>query len=291
MSGHGQTSSGVTGTSCRHRLIATAVLPLIIAVAGTVRADNWPGWRGPRITGISAEGGWNAKKPKKLWEFQVGTGHSSVAVGQDRLYTLGKDYPPAYSTPMPFDHNGKPSLAVFNAVGLIVLDRTSGLELAKFGWKTEYGANIATAIIAGNTAFISSGYNRGCALVGLGRGGLDKIWESRTMRNHMASCILWNGQLYGFDESKLKCVDLETGRQRWEQGRLGKGALMLGDGKLIVLSERGQLVIAEASPSGFEPISTTPAVSGRCWVVPVLANGRIFCRSNEGHLVCMDVRR
>ena len=109
------------------------------------------------------------------------------------------------------------------------------------------------------------------------------------MRNQMASSVLWNGQLYGFDESKLKCIDLDTGRQRWEEGRLGKGALMLADGKLIVLSERGQLVIVEASPSGFEAISTTPAVSGRCWVVPVLANGRIFCRSNEGHLACMDV--
>jgi len=180
---------------------------------------------------------------------------------------------------------------VFNAVGLVILDRTSGNELAKFDWQTDYGVNAATPIIAGSTVFVSSGYNRGCALVRFGRGGLHKLWENRTMRNHMASSVLWHGRLYGFDESKLKCVDLKTHKQLWAQGGLGKGSLMLADGKLIVLSERGKLVIARASPGGFKPISTKQAVSGRCWVAPVLANGRIFCRSNEGHLACMDVSR
>ncbi|GAF72043.1 unnamed protein product, partial [marine sediment metagenome] len=50
------------------------------------------------------------------------------------------------------------------------------------------------------------------------------------------------------------------------------------------------LLVAEASPKGFKPISRTQALTGRCWTMPVLAGGRIYCRNNmEGDLVCLDV--
>ena len=201
-----------------------------------------------------------------------------------------RDYGAAYSTPMPLTHQGKAGLAVFNQAGLIVLDRADGGELARFDWETKYGVNAATPIVDGKTVYISSGYNRVNALVRLGRGKLSKVWENKELRSQMATSVLWQGNLYGFDESVLKCVDLKSGQQRWKERGLGKGSLMLADGKLIVLGEDGELVIAPASPQGFKPTSRTEAISGRCWSVPVLANGRIYCRGNAGQLVCFDVR-
>ena len=111
------------------------------------------------------------------------------------------------------------------------------------------------------------------------------------MRNHINSCVLWKGHLYGFDESKMACLDFTTGATKWTQGDLGKGSLMLADGKLIVLSESGELVIADASPAGFKPIARTKVLTDRCWVVPVLANGHIYCKNNKGDLVCVDVSK
>ena len=68
------------------------------------------------------------------------------------------------------------------------------------------------------------------------------------------------------------------------------GSLMLADGKLIILSERGRLVIAEASPDGFKELASAQILTGKCWTVPVLANGRIYARNADGQLVCVDVR-
>jgi len=68
------------------------------------------------------------------------------------------------------------------------------------------------------------------------------------------------------------------------------GSLCLADGKLIILSERGKLVIAEASPKGFEELASAQILQGKCWTVPVLANGRIYARNADGQLVCVDVR-
>ena len=65
---------------------------------------------------------------------------------------------------------------------------------------------------------------------------------------------------------------------------------MAADGKLIVLSERGELIIAESSREQFKPIARAQVLGGKCWTVPVLANGQIYCRNAAGNLVCLDVR-
>ena len=65
---------------------------------------------------------------------------------------------------------------------------------------------------------------------------------------------------------------------------------MAADRKLTVLSEQGESIIARASPKGFVALARAQGVSGMCWTVPVLAQGRIYCRSADGELVCVDVR-
>jgi hypothetical protein len=63
---------------------------------------------------------------------------------------------------------------------------------------------------------------------------------------------------------------------------------MAADHKLIVISDKGELVVAQASPQGFNPISRAQVLGGKCWTVPTLANGRIYCRNAKGDLVCLD---
>jgi len=65
---------------------------------------------------------------------------------------------------------------------------------------------------------------------------------------------------------------------------------MAADGKLIILSDRGELVIAEANSQAFKTLARAQVLGGKCWTVPVLANGRIYCRNAQGTLVCLEVR-
>jgi outer membrane protein assembly factor BamB len=123
------------------------------------------------------------------------------------------------------------------------------------------------------------------------QGSVTGLWRNKTMSNKMNASVLWQGHIYGVDEEgELRCLDLKTGELLWAEGGFGQGSLMIADGKLIVLGEKGNLVIAEASPRGFRPLSTAYILTGRCWTVPVLANGRIYTRSAQGDLVCVDVR-
>ena len=57
--------------------------------------------------------------------------------------------------------------------------------------------------------------------------------------------VLHKGCAYGFDNTIFTCIDLENGKRRWKGGRYEKGqALLLADsGLIVVLSERGELVL------------------------------------------------
>ena len=108
----------------------------------------------------------------------------------------------------------------------------------------------------------------------------------------MASCVRWKGHIYGFDEKTLRCLDAKTGEVVWSERGLGKGALAMAEGKLIVLSDRGELLIAEATPKQFKAVKRQNVLSARnVWTMPVLSNGRIYCRSSSGELVCLTISR
>ena len=190
---------------------------------------------------------------------------------------------------------GRFCLAEFNAFGLIIRDAPTGKEIARHVWTTKYNGNITTPIVeqkSGHTPtkiFISSGYEKGCALVEFTGAELKEVWSNTAMRNHMNSSVLDRGHLYGFDESMLTCLDFATGATKWKQDGLGKGALIIAGDKLIIQSETGDLVVAAASPESYKELARAKVLTGRCWVMPVLANGRLYARNNTGNLVCLDV--
>jgi len=198
--------------------------------------------------------------------------------------------PPGYATAVPFTMGSEKCVVIVGSTEIFGLVAATGKVLWKFPWKTDYDINAADPIISGDTVFVSSGYNHGCALLKIEGGNVTDVWRNKNMRNHFNSCVLWDGYLYGFDESTLRCLDFKTGEVKWSQEGLGKGSLMIADGKLIILSERGKLVIAPASPEGFKELASVQILMGKCWTVPVLANGKIYARNNpDGQLVCVDV--
>ena len=193
-----------------------------------------------------------------------------------------------YSSPLAFTWKNVPYVAAFNAFGLVVRKVSDGKETYRFRWKTEQGINAAMPVVFGDKFFISSGYNVGCALLQITKEN-PVLWQNRNMRNHFNASVLYDGHIYGFDESQLKCLDVQNGTEKWEQGGLGKASLMVADGKLIILSERGELVVATASPTRFQELARAQILGGKCWTAPVLSKGRVYARNADGDMVCVDV--
>jgi outer membrane protein assembly factor BamB len=194
-----------------------------------------------------------------------------------------------YSTPVPYDAGGERAVMLAIKQDVVAVKIKDGKQLWRFPWKTQYNVNAANPILSGSKVFISSGYNRGGGVFDISKNPPAKVWENKNMRNHMASSVLWQGHLYGVDENQLRCVVFDTGEVKWTDKVTGKGSLMLADGKLIVLTERGELIVANPSPEGFKAISRAQVVGGKCWSAPTLANGKIYVRTGPGDVVCLDV--
>jgi outer membrane protein assembly factor BamB len=221
-----------------------------------------------------------------------GKGSSSVALDKltGKVVWQSGDDPASYGSPIIVKSGPDTTVAFMNARALVVRAARDGRELWRFPWKTQYDVNAATPIIIGDDIFISSGYGHGGALVRPAANGASAVWESKSMRNQVNSSVLWEGHLYGFDESSLNCLEAATGAVKWKQGGLGKGSLTIADGKLLIMSENGKLVVASPSPQKFQRVAEAQVLSKeRCWVVPTLAHGRIFCKNNSGEAVALDV--
>lgn len=196
-----------------------------------------------------------------------------------------------YSSPILRDINGSPQLVLFLGTGAAGLSPDDGKLLWRFPWKTSYDVHAATPIVDRNRVFITSGYGVGAAMFEIQPGNNPRqVWRSKEMKSHFGTPVLVGGHLYGFDMSVFRCLNFETGQSTWKEGGLGKGSLMVADGMAYVLGGNARMLLGRLTPSRFEKVSEFRApLSGRCWTMPVVSNGRLFLR-NEQDMVCYDVK-
>ncbi len=201
-----------------------------------------------------------------------------------------------YGSAAVFQHSGKTLIATLDCDGLRIVDSVNGTQVAFTAWKSPYKTNATTPIIVDDQIFVSTGYKIGCGLFRLQGESLEPVYRNTEMRNHFNNSILLDGHLYGFDGDShlgrlvtLNCINFATGKLAWRQRGLGCGSLLIADGKLLVLTEDGTLVLAKASPDSYVELARTPFLDGRCWTVPVLSNGRVYGRNADGKLVCVTL--
>jgi outer membrane protein assembly factor BamB len=200
---------------------------------------------------------------------------------------------PGYSAPIAVTVNGIKQILFFTGTALISASPADGKQYWSYTWRTSYDVNAATPIfIPPDKVFISSGYNVGAAVLRMkvanGSVKIEELWKSQVMRNHFASSVLVGDYLYGFDEATLKCININTQEEKWGKRGLGKGSLIYADGHLIVLSERGKLLLVEANPAAEIEKASAEVLRGRCWTVPTLANGKLYVK-NQAEILCLDV--
>jgi len=238
---------------------------------------------------------WHFSSSPLVWHdlliFNLGSAGVALNKKDGALVWENGDGPCGYSTAVPYNMDGQDCVMIFGYQSIMGLTAKDGKKVWEYEWKTQHDVNAADPIIDGNKVFISSGYNRGCSVLEVNGSKATKVWESRVIRNHMNCTMLYEGFLYGFDESQLKCVDFKDGTEKWSEKSMGKGALMMSqDGRLIIMSDKSELVIAKATPEKFELISKTQLLpKGKCWTVPTLANGKIYARNAAGDVACIDV--
>jgi outer membrane protein assembly factor BamB len=179
--------------------------------------------------------------------------------------------------------------------------RTAQLNVASlitYPWKGG-GYTIATPLVHGDRVLLSVFPRDGLSLMlQLTSSGPKEVWKTSGMGLLFHSGVLVDGHVYGpysregeADTTLLQCVSWDTGEVKWTHAGFGFSPLIAADGKLILITDDGELVVAEASPKAYLELARAKVFpsKSKSWVCPVLCSGRIYCRHGE-NVVCLDVK-
>lgn len=156
-----------------------------------------------------------------------------------------------------------------------------------------HAGTIAMPVAVGEDGlFVSASNDIGAMVVKISEGSdgveLEELWRSREMKNHFSSSVYYQGHIYGFDGGTFKCIDALTGEFQWGKRGLGKGSLIVAGDRLIVLGDRGQLVLVEATAEEYRELASARVLGGKTWTSPAFAGGQLFLRNQE-KMVALDL--
>jgi outer membrane protein assembly factor BamB len=204
----------------------------------------------------------------------------------------------SYSSPVAATIGGKRYLFVFTRSGLAALDPEKGGVYFQFPWRSPIDAsvNAATPLVIGDSVFLSASYDTGAILLRIAGGRPEKIWSGEdALDNHYATSVYHDGYFYGFNGRQesgpsLNCVESRTGKVAWSQPGFGAGSMLLAGDRLVILTEKGELIAAGASSKEFKVVSRAQVLAFESRAYPALANGLFFARSKR-QMICLDLRK
>lgn len=261
---------------------------------------------GSKLWEVDVQKGMGGKQPLRGWspsplvegdllivELGAGVGKSILAfdkaTGETR-WSL-RDNPAGYSSPIAVTIGGVRQLVFVHTAGKEVVSvLPDGTEHWTHPW--EGGTLAMPLFIPPDKVFVSASADVGALVLRVTEGPegpkVEDVWRDRVIKNHWSSSVYHDGHLYGFDNGTLKAVDALTGEQKWAHRGLGKGSLVVADGMLFILGDRGQLVLAEATPEAFRQKGAVEPMSKKTWTAPSLSDGKLYLRDMH-EIVCFEV--
>lgn len=207
----------------------------------------------------------------------------------------------SYSSPVATTINGRRHLFVITREALVALNPTDGRLAFRYPWRPPMHASVSAAVplAVGDQIFISASYGTGAELLRFHEQKPQKLWSTdEALSCHYATPVVHGGFLYGFDgradpglqaDSSLRCVELKTGKVLWKEASLKVGIVTQVNDQLLVLTEKGELLRAPATPAGFKPAGRAQILPFVVRAHPAFANGLFYARSKD-KLVCLDLR-
>lgn len=219
-----------------------------------------------------------------------------------------------YVSPLIRTIAGTRGIAIRTDIDLFFIDPANGKTLFRTRVFEQARIPIPPVMVMpdGEHVFVTTGYEAGSVMLKLTRGadgGFSVEEQYRTVEgSQIHPGIVIDGHLYiNHTENAnsrgarqqyagLACVDLATGKVKWNTGEdpfVGRGGILYADGKLILQdAEGGKLFLIEPTPEGFKPISSFQALDAQqrqAWGPLALADGRLLIR-DQNEMKCFDLR-
>jgi outer membrane protein assembly factor BamB len=217
---------------------------------------------------------------KAVLGYRAASGELAWAAGEGQF---------SYCSPHPSRLGGVEQQLICTEKGLTAFAPATGKVLWKHEWELPGGMARVTqpAAVDGADFLIGTYFGHGTRRVHVEHKGDawadTEVWTTKAIKPYYNDLVVHKDDLYGFDGALFVCVGLADGKERWKARGYGNGqVLLLADqGLLLVLSEKGEVVLLEATPEKHKVLGRFQAIQGKTWNHPVIAHGRLFVRNGE----------
>jgi outer membrane protein assembly factor BamB len=203
-----------------------------------------------------------------------------------------------YAAIAPLREGKAVKLLVFHGTGLACVDPAQGAVLWQVPWKTSYDVNATTPVVADQTIFMTSGYRSGCQALRASGGKVESLWRNQAIASHHSDPVVIDGFIYGYsgqsgqNRGYFKCLDLETGTEKWSTNQIGWGTAVHVDQHLLCQDIKGNLFLVKPDPKAFIKVAEMKTALGDVgdpvWTVPTVANGKLYLHHMQ-RLICYDL--
>ncbi len=226
--------------------------------------------------------------------YNVGRGGLALSANTGETLWMPDTATSGYATVVPFSSKEIPlQHLLFSAKALIAFDSTNGNQIWSFPSKASRDVNAADPVVTDEGIILSS--TNGTKMLKPSSLGSEAevIWEQRDLKWYFNAGVVIDGHIYSVNgtthrPTELTCTDLKTGEPIWSEEGFGNGAVTVA-GDTAFLFDKGSLIIFRTTPKGYEPLLQQKLAEGKCWTVPVLANGQVYCRTAEGELIAVKL--
>lgn len=187
-------------------------------------------------------------------------------------------------------------------LGLVGVEADSGKFLWNYKKIANGTANIPTPLVKDDFVFTSTGYGTGAALLHLvpKEDGVEArevyFLKGKELQNHHGGMVMLGDYIYGghgHNQGFPFCLEWKTGKFAWEPQRgpgNGSAAVLFADGQLYFRYESGLMALIEATPKGYNLISSFQVpIAGNGWPHPVINNGKLYLRGAD-QVLCFDIK-
>ena len=196
---------------------------------------------------------------------------------------------PAYGSPIAAEFDGTRQVIVFTQQNLVGVAAASGELLWKRPFTTPSTQNTITPILYGKTLIVSGLGNAVTAFTVTKRNNewvTEDVWQNADVSMYMTNAVLAGDAIYGMSQrnsGQFFCVDAKTGKTLWTSAprQATNAAIVRAGGLLFLLKDDAELIVAKASPSGFEPVKRYTVANSATWAQPTISGNRIFVKDHD----------
>lgn len=196
----------------------------------------------------------------------------------------------SYSSPIVINVGGQDQVVAFMATEVVGLDAENGEILWRHPQENRFKCNVSTPSWGDDgVLFVASAYDIGSSGLKLTREGgatrLEVLWSNPKMRVNFSNTVRDGEFVYGMsgDDGPVffAAINVKTGKLAWRERGYKRSSLLLADGKLVILDEDGNLMIATASPEGAKVLSKHKLLEATAWTAPTLVGETLYLRDRK----------